>query len=66
MFKAMALICSVWIADGRAKQECFTHMFKWKFETREQCQLRLFRYRAKEMPAYHKMILRDCVRVNKS
>ena len=26
MFKAVALICSVWIADGRAKQECFTHI----------------------------------------
>ena len=51
MFKAVALICSVWIADGRAKQECFTHMFDWEFQTRKECQLRLLRYRAKEKPA---------------
>ena len=31
MFKAMALICSAWIANGEAKQACFTHMFEWEF-----------------------------------
>ena len=66
MFKAMALICSVWIADGKAKQECFTHMFKWKFETREQCQLRLIQYRMYEIPKNYKIILDDCVLAKKS
>ena len=62
MFKAVALICSVWIADGRAKQECFTHMFDWEFQTRKECQLRLLRYRAKEKPAYHNIILDECIK----
>ena len=65
MFKAVALICSVWIADGRAKQECFTHMFDWEFQTRKECQLRLLRYRAKEKPAYHNIILDECIKNHK-
>ena len=35
MFKAMALICSVWIVNGKAEQQCFTHMFKWEFESQK-------------------------------
>ena len=62
MFKAVALICSVWIAEGRAKQECFTHMFDWEFQTRKECQIRLLRYRAKEQPAYHNIILDECIK----
>ena len=65
MFKAVALICSVWIADGRAKQECFTHMFDWEFETKRECQMRLLHYRAKEVPHYHNIVLGECIKVNK-
>ena len=36
MFKAVAVICSAWIANGEAKQACFTHMFDWKFETKKE------------------------------
>ena len=53
MFKAMALICAAWIANGQAKQACFTHMFDWEFETKRECQMRLIYYRAKELPHYH-------------
>ena len=66
MFKAIALICSVWIANGEAKQACFTHMFEWEFKTRKECQVRLLYYRAKEQPTYHKIILAECVNVKKS
>ena len=48
MFKAMALICSVWIINGKAEQQCFTHMFKWEFESLQQCELKLVRYRIYE------------------
>ena len=66
MFKAMAIICSVWIADGRAKQGCFTHMFKWDFETKRECQMRLFKYKTEEISSYHRVIIDECIRVNKS
>ena len=62
MFKALALVCSVWIADGRAKQECFTHKFKWEFETKKECQMRLIYYQAKELPHYQKMVLSECIK----
>ena len=65
MFKAMAIICSVWIADGRAKQGCFTHMFDWEFETKKQCQMRLFQYKSK-ISSYHKIIIDECIYVEKS
>ena len=65
MFKAMALICAVWIADGRAKQECFNHLFEWEFETKRECQMRLIYYRAKELPPYHNVVLGECVKVIK-
>jgi len=64
MFKALALVCSVWIADGRAKQECLTHKFKWEFETKKECQMRLIYYQAKELPHYQKMVLSECVKIN--
>ncbi len=66
MFKAMALICAVWIADGRAKQECFYHMFAWKAKTKKECQLRLMQYQIHKMPSYHKLILSECILVEKS
>ncbi len=66
MFKAMAIICSVWIADGRAKQGCFTHMFDWEFETKKQCQMRLFQYKSKEISAFHRVIIDECIYVKKS
>ena len=65
MFKAMALICAVWVADGRAKQECFNHLFEWEFETKRECQMRLIYYRAKELPPYHNIVLGECIKVNK-
>ena len=66
MFKAMAIICSVWIADGRAKQGCFTHMFDWEFETKKQCQMRLFQYKSKEISSYDRIIIDECIYVKKS
>ena len=66
MFKAMALKCAVWIADGRAKQECFYHMFAWKAKTKKECQLRLMQYQIHKMPSYHKLILSECILVEKS
>ena len=66
MFKAMALICAVLIADGRAKQECFYHMFAWKAKTKKECQLRLIQYQIHKMPSYHKLILSECILVEKS
>lgn len=66
MFKAMALICAVWIADGRAKQECFTHMFGWETKTKKECQLKLMHYQIHKLPSYHKLILSECILVNKS
>ncbi len=66
MFKAMAIICSVWIADGRAKQGCFTHMFDWEFETKKQCQMRLFQYKSKEISSFHRVIIDECIYVKKS
>ncbi len=66
MIKAMALICSVWITHGQAKQECFTHMFKWEFDNLQQCESRLFQYRRYELPKNHKIILNNCIRVKKS
>ena len=66
MFKAMALICSVWIVNGKAEQQCFTHMFKWEFESLQQCELKLVRYRIYELPNNQKIILDDCIRVKKS
>ena len=65
MFKAMALICAAWIANGEAKQACFTHMFDWEFETKQECQMRLLHYRAKEVPHYHNIVLGECIKVNK-
>ena len=65
MFKAMALICAAWIANGQAKQACFTHMFDWEFETKRECQMRLIYYRAKELPHYHNIVLGECIKVNK-
>ena len=65
MFKAMALICSAWIANGEAKQSCFTHMFKWEFETKKECQeMRLIYF--KEVPPYHNIVLGECIEVNKT
>ena len=61
----MALICAVWIADGRAKQECFNHLFEWEFETKRECQMRLIYYRAKELPPYHNIVLGESIKVNK-
>ena len=49
MIKAMALICSVWIANEQTKQECFTHMFKWNFKTIKECEMKLINYRFNEM-----------------
>ncbi len=66
MFKAMALICSVWIVNGKAEQQCFTHMFKWEFESLQQCELKLVRYRIYELPKNQKIILDNCIRVKKS
>lgn len=66
MFKAMALICSVWIINGEPQQQCFTHMFKWEFESLQQCELKLVRYRMYELPKNQKIILDDCIRVKKS
>ena len=60
MFKAVALICSVWIAEGRAKQECFTHMFDWEFQTRKE--VKTSSLSAKEKPAYHNIILDECIK----
>ena len=61
----MALICSVWIADGRAKQQCFNHLFEWEFETKRECQMRLIYYRAKELPPYQNIILGECIKIKK-
>ena len=66
MFKAMILLCSVWIVDGKPKQECLTHMFKWEFSSRQQCELRLVQHRIYELPKNQKIILDDCIRVKKS
>ena len=66
MFKAMALLCGVWMVDGQPRQQCFTHMFKWEFESLQQCELKLVRYRIYELPKNQKIILDDCIRVKKS
>ncbi len=66
MFKAMVLMCSVWIVNGQPQQQCFTHMFEWEFKTSQQCELRLAQYRIYELPKDHKIILDDCIRVKKS
>tara|TARA_R100001510_G_scaffold24038_1_gene21143 strand:+ start:4972 stop:5172 length:201 start_codon:yes stop_codon:yes gene_type:complete len=66
MFKAIAIICSVWIADGRAKQECYNHKFEWQFETKKQCQIRLFQYKSREISPFHKVIIDECIYVKKS
>ena len=63
MFKAIALICSVWIVNDKPKQACFTHMFAWQFETKKECQIRLLHYRARELPAYQQIILAECTKV---
>ena len=61
MFKAIALICSAWISNGEAKQQCFYHKFEWEFETKRECQMKLY-YRAKEVPPYHNIVLGECVK----
>ena len=66
MFKAVALICTVWLVDGKSKQECLTHMFQWEFESRQQCELRLINYRIYDLPKNQKIVLDDCIRVKKS
>jgi hypothetical protein len=66
MFKGMALICSVWIANGEAKQECFTHMFGWETQTKKECQLKLMEYQIHKMRTYHKLILSECIFVKES
>ena len=54
MFKAMVLMCSVWIVNGQPQQQCFTHMFKWEFESQKECELKLVRYRIYEPPRIKK------------
>ena len=66
MFKAMALICGVWMVNGEPRQQCFTHMFKWKFKTKQQCESKLIQYRMYEIPKNYKIILDDCVLAKKS
>ncbi len=66
MFKGMALICAVWIADGRAKQECFTHMFGWETKTKKECQLKIMHYQIHKIKSFHKLILSECVFVKKT
>ena len=66
MFKAMVLMCGVWIVKGQPQQQCFTHMFEWEFKTSQQCELRLAQYRIYELPKNQKIILDDCIRVKKS
>ena len=62
MFKAIALICSAWISNGVAMQQCFYHKFEWEFETKRECQMKLLYYRAKEVPPYHNIVLGECVK----
>ena len=66
MFKAMALICGVWMVNGEPRQQCFTHMFKWQFKTKQQCESKLIQYRMYEIPKNYKIILDDCVFAKKS
>ena len=42
MFKAIGLICSAWIVNGEPKQACYTHKFRWEFETKRECQIRFY------------------------
>jgi len=62
MFKAIALICSAWISNGEAKQQCFYHKFEWEFETKRECQMKLLYYRAKELPPYQNIVLGECIK----
>ena len=48
MFKAIGLICSAWIVNGEPKQSCYTHKFRWEFETKRECQIRFLHYRTRE------------------
>ena len=48
MFKAIGLICSAWIVNGEPKQACYTHKFRWEFETKRECQIRFLHYRTRE------------------
>ena len=60
MFKAIGLICSAWIVNGEPKQACYTHKFRWEFETKKECQIRFFHYRTREKPIWQNIVLGEC------
>ena len=60
----MALICSAWISNGEAKQQCFYHKFDWEFETKKECQMSCYIIRAKEVKpkrTNHNIVLGECI-----
>ena len=66
MFKAITLMCSIWFINGEPKQSCFTHIFSWEFQTKEECQFKILNYSRFEIPKNHKIILSECVLAKKS
>ena len=60
MFKAIGLICSAWIVNGEPKQSCYTHKFRWEFETKRECQIRFLLYRTREKPIWQNIVLGEC------
>ena len=60
MFKAIGLICSAWIVNGEPKEACYTHKFRWYFETKRECQIRFLHYRTREKPIWQNIVLGEC------
>ena len=64
MFKAMALICSAWIANGEAKQAYFTHMFGGSLKRKRNAN-EVDLLSCQRTPPYHNVVLGECIKVNK-
>ena len=58
MVKAMALVCTVF-AGGESK--CVTEFYPTTFDTVEECNVQLSRWRLYELPRNKKIVLDDCV-----
>ncbi len=65
MFKAIGLICSAWIVNGEPKQACYTHKFRWEFETKENARSDFYTIEL-EKPIWQNIVLGECFKVEKN